>query len=287
MKTRHDEQFENDSTPSRSLVEKYRATVGEDDHDASLALVHYRGGSEEYQIGLEYCKSSDPLDRATGADVLAQLGWQDHTFLDETVDVLIPMLKDSNDLVANFAAVALGHRDHPKAIPHLVEISEHNNPVVREGVVFGLLGHEDPQAVCTLIRLSRDSSEDARNWALFGLGSQIETDTPEIRDALFDGLNDPYDEARGEALLGLALRGDARVVDAILQEWEGETISFLSVEAAQEIGDSRLLPDLKQFLETMDLEDDSWYQEQLELSIAACEHKTEQDAPADAERPRR
>ena len=105
MKTRHSERFENDPTPSRSLIEKYREAVGQDDDDDSLALVSYRGGREEYEIGLEYCLSSDPLDRATGADVLSQLGWQDQTFLEETVDVLIPMLKDPDHCVASCAAI--------------------------------------------------------------------------------------------------------------------------------------------------------------------------------------
>ena len=273
MKTRHSERFENDPTPSRSLIEKYREAVGQDDDDDCLALVSYRGGREEYEIGLEYCLSSDPLDRATGADVLSQLGWQDQTFLEETVDVLIPMLKDPDDHVASCAATALGLRDHPRATPYLIEISEHRSPLVRRGVVFGLLGVDDPQAICTLIHLSRDSDADARNWALFGLGSQIGTDTPEIRSALFDGLDDPFDEARGEALVGLAVRGDARVVDAILKEWEGDTISILSVEAAEEVGDPRLHPLMKQFLDTMDLENDSFYREQLESSIAACRPK--------------
>jgi HEAT repeat protein len=247
-----------------------------------LSLVHYRGTREEYDLGLEYCKSSDPDDRATGADVLAQLGWGDEAFLQETVSVLIPMLQDSDAYVSYCAAVALGHRWDPKAIPHLIEISEHKDPQVRNGVVFGLLGHEDPEAIHALIRLSRDSDDEVRNWALFGLGAQIDTDTPEIRNALFKGLNDPGDEARGEAMVGLAKRGDPRVVDSILKEWEGKMIGILSLQAAETIGDSRLLPHLEGFQKTMELED-TLYKKQLEEAIVACRLKTEQVVQPDSE----
>ena len=104
----------------------------------------------------------------------------------------------------------------------------------------GLLGQEHTDAINTLINLAKDSDTDVRNWALFGLGSQIDINTPEIRNALFEGLDEVDDEACSEALIGLATRGDPRVVDAILKEWEGDSISQLSIEAAENIGDLRL-----------------------------------------------
>ena len=275
MKKRFNLKLENNLTSSRSVAEKYRQVVAQDDHDESLVLIHYRGTSEELTLGVEYINSEDPLDRATGADILGQLGWTDQTFLEESVKVLIPMLKDSDAYVAYCAAAALGHRSAPEAIPYIIDISKHKDPQVRFGVVSGLLGHEIPEAVSTLILMSKDIDTDVRNWALFGLGSQIDTDTPEIRKALFDGLSDPDDEARGEAMVGLATRGDSCVVDAILKEWEGMDIGQLSIEAAEHIGDLRLLPCLMEFLERMDLSDDPSYLEQVERAIAACKPKIE------------
>jgi len=273
MKKRFNLKLENDSTPSRSVAEKYRQVVAHEDHDESLVLIHYRGRSEEYTLGVEYSNSKDPLDRATGADILGQLGWTDQTFLEESVKVLIPMLKDSDAYVAYCAVIALGHRSAPEAVPYIIEISKHKDPQVRFGVVSGLLGHEAPEAINTLILLSKDFDTDVRNWALFGLGSQIDIDTPEIRRALFDGLSDQDYEVRGEAMLGLAARGDYCVVDAILKEWEGEDISKLSIEAAEAIGDLRLLPSLMDFLDRMDFNDDPTFLEQVEQAIAACKQK--------------
>ena len=41
--------YENDSTPSVSIVEAYRKVAMLDDFKESLALVHYRGGEEEFR----------------------------------------------------------------------------------------------------------------------------------------------------------------------------------------------------------------------------------------------
>jgi len=270
MEKRFNLRLENDSTPSRKIAEDYRRVISEDGHEGSLALIHYRRSSEEFALGVEYSNSKDPFDRATGADILGQLGWTDQAFLEDSVSTLIPLLKDPDPYVIYCAAVALGHRSDPKAIPYLIDASKHKDSQVRYGVVIGLLTHEAPEAVDTLITMSRDSEADVRNWAIFGLGSQIDIDTPELRKALFDGLNDPDDEVRGEAMVGLAARGAPSIVDVILKEWELDSINKLSIEAARHASDVRLLPCLESFLETMNLDDDIAYREEIEKAIAAC-----------------
>lgn len=268
---RFDARYENDPTPSRTVVERYREVVRHDDADASLALVHYRGTRLEFEIGVEYALSDDPDDRAVGADVLGQLGWYDGEFLDDSVELLIRMLGDPDSHVVYSAACALGHRADPRAIPHLIELASHPDSLVRYGVVHGLSGHEDPDAIRTLIRLSADADDDIRNWAFFGLGSQIDSDTPEIRQALVAGLSEPDLEIRGEALVGLARRKDAHAIDAIFEEWSGGSISLLSIEAAEELVDERLLPSLMGFLGSMDLAAESYIRQKLLDAIEACQ----------------
>lgn len=56
---------------------------------------------------------------------------------------------------------------------------------------------------------------------------------------------------------------------AILNEWQGDHISQLSVDAAQEIGDSRLLPHLQEFLTTIALEDDPVFRERIEDAMVS------------------
>ncbi len=163
MRTLYSQDFEDNLTPSRSVIEHCRESVENDDEDDSVALLQYRGTRTEYELGIEYVESLDPLDRVLGVDLLGQLGWGDQTFLEESVHALIPMLKDTDERVVFSAAIALGHRSDPQAIPHLIEIAKHENSDIRYGVVLGLLRHEDPDAIQALIQLTKDADADVRN----------------------------------------------------------------------------------------------------------------------------
>lgn len=83
-----------DARSTAEIIATYLNCQRKDDAAGSLATVHYRGGSEEFRAGLELLASPDPRERAAGADVLAQLGWQDRTFLEESVDALLNALRD-------------------------------------------------------------------------------------------------------------------------------------------------------------------------------------------------
>lgn len=277
MKKRHDERYENDATPSREVARRYREAIHDDDCDASLALLHYRGGEDEFRLGKEYSLSDDAGNRATGADILAQLGWSDQTFHEESVGILTGLLEDPDPYVVYCAAVGLGHRAAKSAIPALLKHADHRDPLVRYGVVFGLSGHEDDRAIGALIRLAADDDRDVRNWAVFGLGSQIDTDSPEIREALRQALGDPDHEIRGEALVGLAKRGDASMVPELLNEWRDDDVSILSIEAAEVCRDARLYHRLKQFPEILTLDDDPYFAGRLAAAIEACKPKPEPD----------
>jgi hypothetical protein len=159
MKTRHSKHHENDATPSSEVAKRYRAVIHDEDRDelnVSLALVHYRGGETEFRLGQEYSLSDDAGDRATGADILAQLGWSDRTFQKESVEILTRLLDDPDYYVVYCAAVGLGHRAAESAIADLLKHADHPQPLVRYGVVFGLSGHEDDRAIGALIRLAGD-----------------------------------------------------------------------------------------------------------------------------------
>jgi HEAT repeat protein len=247
-----------------------------DDSKVSLALLHLRGGEEEFSLGKGYCSSNDPGDRAVGADILAQLGWSDQTFLPESVDILIGLLDDPDDYVVYCAALGLGHRAEISAVPHLLKHVDHSDSLVRYGVVHGLSGHDDSRAIDALIRLARDDDHDVRNWAVFGLGSRIDADSPEIREALRQALRDSNHEIRGEALVGLAKRGDSSVVPELLNEWRRDNVSILSIEAAEESRDSRLYIRLKQFTEILPLDYDPYFASRLADAIESCKPKAEQ-----------
>ncbi len=271
MEKRDRPAYETDTTPSRRLIEEYRKVFRDENQDASLAAVHYRGTQVEFDLGLEYCRSGDPDDRAVGADVLSQLGWGDQRFSEESLEVLIPLLRDEDPHVLYSAACALGHRGDPRAVPFLIPLASHADALVRYGVVHGLTGrHEDEDAIASLILLCSDEDNDVRNWAIFGIGTQMNADTPAIRDALFASLSDLDMEVCGEALVGLARRSDGRVIEALFKEWEEESISLLSIEAAEEMADHRLLPFLEEFESTRNFSENQFFHDHLRDAITAC-----------------
>jgi hypothetical protein len=53
-------------------------------------------------------------------------------------------------------------------------------------------------------------SAKVRGWATFCLGSELDADGPAVREALLRRVDDPEGDAAGEALVGLARRGDPR-----------------------------------------------------------------------------
>ena len=280
MKKRHDERYESDNTPSREIARKYSQVIHEDERDVSLALIHYRGGEEELLLGKEFCSSDDPGDRATGADILAQLGWGDQNFRSESIEILTRLLDDSDVYVVYCAAVGLGHRSAASAIPALIRHLDHPDSLVRYGVAFGLLGLEDDRAIAGLIKLAADDDRDVRSWSVFGLGTQIDSDSSAIRKALRNALSDSDHEIRGEALVGLANRRDPTIIPELINEWRDDDVSILSIEAAEETRDPRLFQRLNQFTEILTLDDDPHFASKLADAITACTPKAEQTTEA-------
>jgi HEAT repeat protein len=259
----------------RSDVELIQAALAEEDEDAYWRLIrvlHHRPTKEVFEAARGLCDGESPQERSLGADILAQLGVSERPFVAESVDILLDLLSREEDTdVLNSVAVALGHLRDPRAIEPLVRLKDHPCEDVRDGVVFGLLTHEDPLAIKTLIELSTDEDFDVRNWATFGIGQQIDTDTPEIRDALVARLSEENGEIRGEALLGLARRKDERVIEPLIRELEAiptaEEWWDNAIEAAEELADPRLYPYLLPVRELLSRNDSPYG---VEAAIAAC-----------------
>lgn len=163
--------------------------------------------------------SSEEKSRDTAATILGQ-GWVGTKFASERcAEILLAMLaKEQSASVLASISFALGQMHDPRAVEPLVGLSGHADAHVRYAVVTSLCGQDDPQAIAAMIACSSDPDRDVRNWATFGLGAQIDTDTPAIREALFARLDEEDDEIRGEAIVGLARRGDLRVLAPFLKE---------------------------------------------------------------------
>jgi HEAT repeat protein len=143
--------------------------------------------------------------------------------------------------------VGLGHLRDERAIEPLVALASHLSPHVRASVVHGLMGHDDDRAVSALVRLSGDQDANVRDWATFALGVQIDRDTAEVRDALAARLADENEDARAEAIRGLARRRDERALDAALKAASGggPNVDEAIVLLGASTGNPRLLPHLE------------------------------------------
>lgn len=216
--------------PAREVVEDaFREEPDSHERWDHVVTLHKRGDDESFVAAAEMLDSPNPDRRALGADILAQLGAapgvpvEDRPLAGPAFRLLLQRIAmETHPDVLQSVATAFGHLADPRGIPALHALRSHPDDDVRHSVVFGLLGQDEDLAVETLVELSRDADPDVRDWATFGLGTQIERDDPQIRGALVARLDDPDDDTRGEALRGLAARGDERAVPRLLMELESD-----------------------------------------------------------------
>lgn len=231
------ERGKNDPRSTEALLEEAAAAVGyrdsEDDvlSDAywdPIRILHCRADDCVMATAARLLSSEVSAERILAADVLAQVAFGSEARRIEAADALVPAFEKEADCgVLDAMACAFGHIGDGRSIPRLIELSGHPDESLRHAVVLGLLRQDDLRAISALIKLSSDPGDAVRDWATFGLGSQTEVDTPELRSALIARLHDLHDEARLEALVGLARRGDARIVPVFLRELETRATEVL------------------------------------------------------------
>ncbi len=270
--------FENLRNDPRSTKELVKLALTEEDNETYWDLVwilRARGSDEEFEAASRLCESQNPKERSLGVDILGYLGIPERSYPKECGEILLNLCKsEENPNVLSSIGYAFGHLGDSRGVVPLVKLKSHRDADVRMGVVFGLLCQEEELAIQALIDLSCDEDEDIRNWATFSLGYQIETNTQAIRDALFQrvileiGEEDTIAEIRGEALLGLAIRKDERVINPLIAELSCGCVGRLSVEAAKEIEDTRLYPVLIELQQWWDVDS-----ELLQEAITSCQPK--------------
>ena len=228
---------------SEQMDEIFAQTLTGDYDDESpweaVRALRRTGGREVYDRAAEWCRSDDPLKRARGADVLAQLGRTvDHAsndFPEECFSVVSTLARREKDPLPLLSAVhALGHIGNPLAVPLVIEHRIHPSADVRFAVACALGNFaNDPRAVSPLLALMQDVDKDVRDWATFGLGVLGDLDSQEIRDALWQRMRDANRDVREESLVGLGKRKDQRALPALIAEFDQSEISPRVIEAAE------------------------------------------------------
>ncbi len=159
---------------------------GEYDDETPWHAVHALqniGSREVLDIASDWCRSDEPLKRARGADVLAQLGkTADHpknNFPEESFNAVATLAESEKHIEPLSSAIyALSHIGNQRAIPLLVHYSTHPESDIRFAVACacGSFANEST-IVPVLLELMRDADEDVRDWATFGLGTLGTVDT--------------------------------------------------------------------------------------------------------------
>lgn len=280
MGERDDERYgrSNDPRTTDDLFDVALHDLDDDTAWTAIAALHLRGTHDAFERARELCESQNARDRRVGADVLGQVGRPDDTWHKGAVDTLLALLeREREPEVLDAICIALGHRGDKRSIRPIARLKNHPDANVRHAVAFGLLGHENKLAVETLIELSRDPESMVRDWATFGLGTQIDTDTPRIRQALCDRLTDDDEDTRLEAMVGLAKRKDERVYeplhDILVQDVARGGGMAYHIEAAAELADPRLYALLVQLRNNWRGER-TWVYDDLEEALARCSPPT-------------
>ncbi len=240
---------------SRSLRRLVRTALrrwGTDEGWAATLQLQSQGQPQTLAAAKALSRSPSWRRRALGLLVASQLRSSRHACIGkdgtyalmETQALLLVGLHDTHEEVVRAAISGLGHRPHPSAAGMLVRLATHSRGAVRWEVAVALGHYDEPESVEALIRLAQDRDDPVRDWATFGLGSMLEVDTPDVRELLWRNLSDPDRDVRGEAVVGLATRGDPRAIDH-LKTCLGPDTRVYELDAAQKLADASLLPMLE------------------------------------------
>lgn len=225
----------------------------------SIHELRKRASDELYIKCVDLTKSKVPKTKTIGIEILAQFGLPSKPYLKQTIDLYFELLESEKDPEVLMSLLySIGHNNDKlkkEQIKILCSFYNNDNSLVREGLVFSLLGIENPLPISTLIKLSSDKLSHIRNWATFGLGTQIKKNNKNIREALWNRVKDKHQETKLEAILGLAKRSDSRVKEVIKREIITAKYGTLLFEAILETMDKSYLPLLRQNLK--DIQNDS------------------------------
>jgi hypothetical protein len=270
-----------DAFQGRNSRELVRAALRESDEDARWDLVvelQRRGTREELELMRELFESGKEAAQRLACDVVAQLGHErrelgTYPFEADAAALLARGLRSPSTAVQQAAAMGTTHVRWDSLHEAVRELARSPDPEVRHAVASALGGRNDDASIDVLIQLSSDVDDDVRSWATFGLGTQCERSDPRVCDALAARLGDRHDETRGEAWVGLALRGDRRAVPGVLASLESARLQTLAIDAAQAYGDPLFLPALEAWQERCDEPEDRGFRVLLEEAIEACRRR--------------
>lgn len=211
-----------------ALSEALKPGEDSDGYWAAVAAVQKRDPEEVWRALQPLTSSPQAELRGLVPDVLRFLGGETQPLLEDSVVLLRQMLAAERSPTV-LAAIGTAFVDlrHPAVVELLLPLTHHESPQVRSGALHGLLQALE-SVVPRLVELAADPDAEIRNWVFFALGclAEMPAHVEAVREALARGVHEPHEEARAEAVLGLARCHDPRAIEptraALLRraEWD-------------------------------------------------------------------
>nr|WP_282189841.1 HEAT repeat domain-containing protein [Streptomyces sp. RPA4-2] len=112
-----------------------RADPADDDWTEAATALGLRGDEDTFRAAVLWCRGTDPLRQAFGADVLGR------SRAPRSRQVLRELARETgHPVVARAAVAALGRRADPAALPEVLRHAEHPEAAVRAAVADALAG---------------------------------------------------------------------------------------------------------------------------------------------------
>jgi HEAT repeat protein len=246
-----DDPFRSLTSVQRQLIEEALRFDSFDQRFQALDKLETELSSGEDWAALAGALLSDidnESNQQLGLDMLGMLATRDSTWIPELVSHVKRLARSNNEDTRWSAAHAVSGLCYPDVLDLLLSLANDTDSDVRWQVTIGLpkvlVDYPSERGVDALLKLMEDPDPEIRDWAAFGIGSQLNVDSDKIRDALAAHIDEEQEQTSGEALLGLARRGDDRALGPILNSLESGDPGNLIVDAAGKLGDPRLLPAL-------------------------------------------
>ena len=213
----------------------------------NISELRKRATEEIYDKAYNFAKSKIDKNKIIGIDVLAQLGFDPRFQQEKTVDLYFRLLeKEKSPKVISAILSSISHNNEnlsEKQVLKLIEYKNHKFVNVRFELALALSCLENESAIKTLIELSNDKDSDTRNWATFGIGTQLDSDSEEIRIALWNRVSDKDQITRLEAISGLTKRKDKKIKDFLKTELENiDENGSLILETIEVLNDKDFIP---------------------------------------------
>ncbi|MHB1000158.1 MAG: HEAT repeat domain-containing protein [Armatimonadota bacterium] len=279
------------------------STEDDDEFNKAVYILWDRHDNEVIDTAYHFCHSKVAQERAVGAYVLSgntkegvRSGATSINQIPDIIAFLSDMLDDEDSEVLRAAVFGLGTLDPSfgymdeegyrndvkvrqglvKSIPGILRLADHPDSYVRKAVAHALGSMDDSlrsskrlqhSAESVLLKLASDENTDVREEVFVNLTS-IEEWSPEIRQMLYDHLNDEDESVRGVILYEFAERDEPGTVELLIREISTHTDinEIFILEAATKLADSRLLPVLQKLQE----QGVNPFQSLLDNAIEAC-----------------